>query len=230
MLLAHSTAASSPLGCGPTNASSWPSQLAGSKAGWADLPSGAALLISWLPCAKSSAIPKSESWCPPARTCQPGRPGAIAQPRVLRGGKGACWMEQLCQEQRVFNCQVEGSSGTPFRSRSGISAVPPTALQGRTHLLPTRRKRQPTALTLAQERVLRQVPQGRLDHLEVPAAEAVHERGEEVGSDAENVQREKRTYSSSSAGNAVLREGQRPEGSVQLTVDSCTARKGREDG
>ena len=40
-------------------------------------------------------------------------------------------------------------------------------------------------LTLAEEGVLGQVPQGCLHHLKVPAAQTVHERGQEVGCDAE---------------------------------------------
>lgn len=39
-------------------------------------------------------------------------------------------------------------------------------------------------LTLAQKHVLRQVPEGRLHHVKVPAAHAVHEGGQEVGRQA----------------------------------------------
>lgn len=44
-------------------------------------------------------------------------------------------------------------------------------------------------LTLAQEHVLREVPEGRLHHVEVAAAHAVHERGQEVSRQAAKVKK-----------------------------------------
>lgn len=70
-----------------------------------------------------------------------------------------------------------------LRTDEGLSAPPPhpgCSRSGQRTKAPGGSRR-----TLAEEGVLGQVPQGRLHHLEVAAAQAVHERGQEVGCDAE---------------------------------------------
>lgn len=134
--------------------------------------------------------------CPPswAASCHSAgtRPAQLRDPT---GGPEASW------DALTSRPPCAGSSGTRRSGRwcpSGRTCPPgrpgaaaqPRALQGRRDLRP-RGAQSPAGgggagrgLTLAEEGVLRQAPQRRLHHLQVPAAQAVHERGQEVGRDA----------------------------------------------
>lgn len=128
-------------------------------------------LTSRPPYAGSSGPRRSARWGPSGRTCPPGRPGAAAQPRALWGRRGPA--------------RHAGHNILAAVTRPRDSQEP--ALGGRASGLPEdcQGPGRGPVLTLAQESVLGQVPEGRLHHLKVLAAQAVHERGQESGCNAE---------------------------------------------